>query len=74
MPSNTDVARELYRAFERADPKLLLEMLHPDFVGHASEGMPGGLGGTHVGPEAMLTEVWRRPGAGSGSGRYPSAS
>jgi len=29
--------------------------------------MPGGLGGTHVGPEAMLTEVWRRPGAGSGS-------
>jgi ketosteroid isomerase-like protein len=58
MPSNTDVARELYVAFERADPKLLLELLHPDFVGHVSEGMPGGLGGTHAGPAAMLTEVW----------------
>jgi ketosteroid isomerase-like protein len=58
MPSDTDVARELYAAFERADPKLLLELLHPDFVGHVSEGMPGGWGGTHAGPAAMLTEVW----------------
>jgi len=58
MPSNIDVARELYVAFERGDPKLLLELLHPDFVGHVSEGMPGGLGGRHAGPAAMLTEVW----------------
>ncbi len=58
MPSNTDVARELYGAFERRDPKLLLDLLHPDFVGHVSEGMPGGWGGPHVGPEPMLTEVW----------------
>jgi ketosteroid isomerase-like protein len=58
MPSNTDVARELYGAFERRDPKLLLDLLHPDFVGHVSEGMPYGWGGPHVGPEAMLTEVW----------------
>jgi len=58
MPSNTDVARELYAAFERADPKILLELLHPDFVGHVSEGMPWGWGGAHVGPAAMLTEVW----------------
>jgi ketosteroid isomerase-like protein len=58
MRSNADVARELYAAFERADPKLLLELLHPDFVGHVSEGMPWGWGGTHVGPAAMLTQVW----------------
>jgi ketosteroid isomerase-like protein len=35
MPSNADVARELYAAFERADPEALLELLHPDFVGRA---------------------------------------
>ena len=58
MPSDTGVARELYGAFERRDPKLLLDLLHPDFVGHVSEGMPGGWGGPHIGPEAMLTEVW----------------
>ena len=58
MSSNTDVARELYGAFERRDPKLLLDLLHPDFVGHVSEGMPEGWGGRHGGPEAMLTEVW----------------
>lgn len=58
MPSDTDVARELYAAFERADPKLLLELLHPDFVGHVSDGMPCGWAGTHAGPRAMLTEVW----------------
>ena len=58
MPSNTDVARELYLAFERADPKRLLELLHPDFVGHVSEGMPWGWGGRHEGPAAMITEVW----------------
>lgn len=58
MPSNTDVARELYVAFGRTDPKHLLELLHPDFVGHVSEGMPCGWGGTHVGPAAMYTEVW----------------
>jgi len=58
MPSNADVARELYAAFERGDPKVLLELLHPDFVGLVSEGMPGGLGGAHAGPGAMLSEVW----------------
>jgi ketosteroid isomerase-like protein len=58
MRSNGDVARELYAAFARADPEALLELLHPDFVGHACEGMPGDWGGPHVGPTAMLTEVW----------------
>jgi ketosteroid isomerase-like protein len=58
MTSNADVARNLYEAFERADPELLLGLLHPDFVGHVSEGMPGALGGTHVGPVAMLADVW----------------
>lgn len=58
MSSDTDIARELYAAFERADPNLLMELLHPDFVGHVSEGMPWGWGGMHVGPAAMLAEVW----------------
>jgi len=58
MPSSADVARELYEAFDRADPQALLDVLHADFVGHVCEGMPYGSGGPHAGPAAMLTEVW----------------
>ncbi|MGI8559369.1 MAG: nuclear transport factor 2 family protein [Solirubrobacteraceae bacterium] len=56
--SNLEVANDLYDAFARTDAQRLLELLHPEFVGHVSEGMPDGVGGTHVGPKAMLTEVW----------------
>ena len=58
MPSNLELARDLYAAFERADAGRILELLHPQFVGHVSEGMPDGVGGRHVGPYAMLRDVW----------------
>jgi ketosteroid isomerase-like protein len=58
MPANVDVARDLYAAFERADPARLLALLDPEFTGHVSQGMPAGWGGTHAGPAAMLAEVW----------------
>lgn len=51
-------ARRLYDAFAERDPQLILESLHPDFVGHVSAGMPLGVGGVHRGPQAMLAEVW----------------
>jgi uncharacterized protein len=65
MPSNADVARELYGALERADRKLLLKLLHPDFVGHVSEGRPGGWAGRTWGRQRCSPRcgrVWRRFG------------
>ena len=48
----------LYAAFAERDPAALLELMHPDFVGEVSEGMPNGWGGVHEGPRAMLTDCW----------------
>lgn len=53
-----ELARDLYEALGRADVGRLYELLHPEFVGHVSEGMPQGVGGAHTGPKAMLEEVW----------------
>jgi uncharacterized protein len=58
MPTTLDLARELYEAFAHADGQRLVALLHSDFRGHVSDGMPAGVGGTHVGPTAMLREVW----------------
>ena len=33
-------------------------LLHPDFVGHATDGLPLGMGGRHEGPEAMQRDLW----------------
>jgi 2-(1,2-epoxy-1,2-dihydrophenyl)acetyl-CoA isomerase len=33
-------------------------LLHPDFVGHAAEGLPLQMGGEHRGPDAMQRELW----------------
>jgi hypothetical protein len=53
MPSDLDLARDFYAALARADADRLLELLHPRFTGHVTDGMPSGLGGTHPGPTAM---------------------
>jgi 2-(1,2-epoxy-1,2-dihydrophenyl)acetyl-CoA isomerase len=50
--------QRLYRALAAGDRDALAELLHPDFVGHATEGLPLGVGGEHIGPEAMRREVW----------------
>jgi 2-(1,2-epoxy-1,2-dihydrophenyl)acetyl-CoA isomerase len=50
--------RNLYRALAAGDRETLGRLLHPDFVGHATEGLPLGVGGEHVGPDAMRREVW----------------
>src|ERR1700741_630990 len=59
-PYETKVAavRSLYRALAAGDRETLGKLLHPDFMGHATEGLPLGAGGEHVGPEAMRREVW----------------
>jgi 2-(1,2-epoxy-1,2-dihydrophenyl)acetyl-CoA isomerase len=50
--------RNLYRALAAGDREALAKLLHPAFIGHATEGLPLGVGGEHVGRDAMRREVW----------------
>src|ERR1700761_9250446 len=56
--SRIAAVRALYRALAAGDRETLGKLLHPDFLGHATEGLPLGTGGAHVGPEAMRRELW----------------
>jgi ketosteroid isomerase-like protein len=58
MSVDLNLAGAFYAALASADVPRLYEILHPEFVGHVSEGMPEGVGGTHHGPKAMLENVW----------------
>ncbi|OKH81438.1 hypothetical protein EB75_16790 [Mycobacterium sp. ST-F2] len=53
-----DTAARLYAAFAAHDGAGLAELLHPEFCGRVSDGMPFGLGGEVHGPEEMLLNVW----------------
>jgi 2-(1,2-epoxy-1,2-dihydrophenyl)acetyl-CoA isomerase len=55
-------AERLYQALADGDVDALDQLLATDFVGHATQGLPLGMGGTHVGPEAMRTKLWWRIG------------
>lgn len=58
----TSTAGELYRALAAGDRDLLDELLSSDFVGHAAEGLPLGMGGEHRGREAMQRNLWWKIG------------
>ena len=51
-------AQQLYRALAAGDRAALSELLHPESVGHATDGLPLGMGGRHDGPEAMQRDLW----------------
>jgi 2-(1,2-epoxy-1,2-dihydrophenyl)acetyl-CoA isomerase len=51
-------AKRLYRALAAGDRTALSQLLHPEFVGYTTDGLPLGMGGRHDGPEAMQREVW----------------
>jgi 2-(1,2-epoxy-1,2-dihydrophenyl)acetyl-CoA isomerase len=51
-------AQQLYRALAAADREALSMLLHPDFVGEVTAGLPLDMGGRHDGPEAMRRDVW----------------
>ena len=51
-------AESLYQALAAGNADALTQLLAPDFIGHAAEGLPLDMGGTHVGPEAMRTNLW----------------
>lgn len=56
------LARELYQALIAGDRAALDELLHPDFEGEVTDGLPRGMGGRHSGPDAMRRRVWGRLG------------
>lgn len=53
-----DAIDQFYEAMHGGDAVALRETLADDFVGRVSDGLPGGFGGTHVGPDRMLEECW----------------
>src|SRR5437899_9140805 len=55
-------AKELYRALATGDRESIATLLSADFIGHAAEGLPLGMGGQHRGPEAMQRDLWWRIG------------
>src|SRR6201997_213048 len=56
--TKVSTAQQLYRALAAGDREALSTLLHPDFVGHATDGLPLNLGGRHDGPEAMQRNLW----------------
>jgi 2-(1,2-epoxy-1,2-dihydrophenyl)acetyl-CoA isomerase len=56
--TKVSIARKLYRALAAGDREALSTLLRPDFVGHATEGLPLDMGGRHDGPEAMRRDLW----------------
>lgn len=58
--SPTELAERLYAALAEGDRDALDTLLHPEFEGRLSDGMPGGAGGAHHGPEAMRRDGWGR--------------
>lgn len=53
-----EVAAQLYAAFAARDGLALAGLMHPQFTGRVSAGMPFGVGGTIDSPEQMLRDVW----------------
>jgi 2-(1,2-epoxy-1,2-dihydrophenyl)acetyl-CoA isomerase len=56
--TNVSTAQQLYRALAAGDRDALLTLLHPEFVGDVTDGLPLDMGGRHDGPEAMRRDVW----------------
>lgn len=56
-------ATELYGALAKGDGATIDELLHPDFVGTTTAGLPLGLGGTYQGAQSMKDDFWWKLGA-----------
>ena len=60
MASNLDTIRSVYEAFARGNVPAVLAVLAPNVSWTEAEGFP--YGGTYVGPEAVLMNVFMRLG------------
>src|SRR5262249_52329659 len=58
LDTKVSTAQQLYRALAAGDREALSTLLHPEFVGHATDGLPLDMGGRHDGPEAMQRDLW----------------
>lgn len=58
LDTKVSTAQRLYRALAAGDREVLSTLLHPDFAGHATEGLPLNMGGRHDGAEAMQRDLW----------------
>jgi 2-(1,2-epoxy-1,2-dihydrophenyl)acetyl-CoA isomerase len=56
--TNVSTAQQLYRALAAGDREALSMVLHPEFVGQVTDGLPLSMGGRHDGPESMRRDVW----------------
>jgi 2-(1,2-epoxy-1,2-dihydrophenyl)acetyl-CoA isomerase len=59
-PPAAQIAADLYQALANGDRARLTELLHPDFEGRTTEGLPLGLGGSYHGRDAMCRDFWGR--------------
>lgn len=59
---HVQLVESLYKALAAGDADTATELLHPDFVGRTTEGLPLDLGGVFSGPGEMLREFWWRIG------------
>lgn len=62
-PLQRAVVQGLYAALADGDRSGIEQALAEDFVGRLTPGLPFGIGGTHVGPEAMIRDGWFAIGA-----------
>lgn len=60
VPGREEAAAGLYEALAVGDRNRLDTLLHPDFEGRTTAGLPFGLGGEFHGPDAMRREFWGR--------------
>jgi 2-(1,2-epoxy-1,2-dihydrophenyl)acetyl-CoA isomerase len=58
LDAKVSTAGQLYGALAAGDREALSKLLAPNFVGHATNGLPLGMGGRHDGPEAMQRDLW----------------
>jgi 2-(1,2-epoxy-1,2-dihydrophenyl)acetyl-CoA isomerase len=58
----TSTAKSLYQALAAGDRDAIATLLSDDFIGHAAEGLPLGMGGEHRGAEAMQRNLWWKIG------------
>ena len=58
LDTSVSTAQQLYAALDAGDRPALSTLLHPKFVGHATDGLPLGMGGRHDGPEAIQRDLW----------------
>jgi 2-(1,2-epoxy-1,2-dihydrophenyl)acetyl-CoA isomerase len=56
------LAFDLYQALAHWDTGRLAELLHSEFEGTVTAGMPLNLGGSYHGPAAMISDFWARIG------------